>query len=260
MGAPARRVETYRGWAHRRRGDVRPYIPSSTLSPSQEHMLHKRYLCLSILILMALLSLAACSRPSHPSVDVRPVPATAPVSEDPDDPAVWVHPSDPAQSLIVGTNKVAAPNGALVVFGPDGKARQTIAGLDRPNNVDVEYGLLVGGQPTDIAVVTERMKNRLRVFRIPRDGGPLTDISPGGGAPVLEGETGERAEPMGIALDRRPCDGAVFAIISPKTGRPRRRQVPKSSLAEANGVAALRISLDATTSFKTNRPVEFRQT
>jgi 3-phytase len=159
--------------------------------------------------LLALLALAACSRPSHPSVDVRPALATEPVSEDPDDPAVWVHPSDPAQSLILGTNKVAAPKGALVVFGLDGKIRQTIAGIDRPNNVDVEYGLPVGRQAVDVAVVTERLKNRLRVFRIPGDGGPLVDVS---------GKTDTAAEPMGIALYRRPRDGAVFAIVAPKTG------------------------------------------
>jgi 3-phytase len=186
-------------------------------------------------IALLVLSMAACSQPApHPSVDIRAAVATAPVSDDPDDPAIWVHPVDPSQSLIIGTNKVAAPRGALVVFGLDGKIRQTIAGLDRPNNVDVEYGLMVGGKPIDIAVTTERLQHRLRVYRIWErgrparpgaaetaalpDGGALADISSGGGAPVLEGETGERAEPMGIALYRRPRDGAVFAIISPKTG------------------------------------------
>ena len=47
-----------------------------------------------------------------------------------------------------------APKGALVVFGLDGKTRQTVAGLDRPNNVDIEYGLRVAGQDIDIAVAT----------------------------------------------------------------------------------------------------------
>ncbi|MCX6615441.1 MAG: phytase, partial [Acidobacteria bacterium] len=137
---------------------------------------------------MLVLSLTAYSQPApHPSVDIRAVVATAPVSDDPDDPAIWVNPSDPAQSLIIGTNKVEAPKGALVVFGLDGKIRQTIANLDRPNNVDVEYGLMVGGKPTDIAVTTERLQHRLRIFKIPRDGGPLVDISSGGGAPVLDG-------------------------------------------------------------------------
>ena len=72
---------------------------------------------------------------------IQPKLATEPVSKDPDDPAIWVHPSDPARSLILGTNKTPAPTGALVVFGLDGKIRQTIDGIDRPNNVDVEYGL-----------------------------------------------------------------------------------------------------------------------
>ncbi len=154
----------------------------------------------------------------HASVDVSAALATATVTDDPDDPAIWVHPSDPARSLIVGTNKVKAPTGALVVFGLDGKIRQTIAELERPNNVDIEYGLTLAGQRADIAVTTERLKHRLRIFRIPRDGGLLTDVSSGGGAPVCAGETGERAEPMGVALYRRPRDGAIFAIVSPKTG------------------------------------------
>ncbi len=164
---------------------------------------------------------SACSRPRPPRMecrDMRPALATAAVPDDPDDPAVWVHPRSPERSLILGTNKVAAPGGALVVFGLDGKIRQTLAGLDRPNNVDVEYGLLVEGRPTDIAVVTERRKNRLRVFRIPADGGELADISSASGTAVLEGETGERSEPMGIALYKRPGDGAIFAIVAPKSG------------------------------------------
>jgi 3-phytase len=156
--------------------------------------------------------------PPHPSVDIKPAVATDTVTDDPDDPAIWVHPTDPARSLIVGTNKVKAPNGALVVYGLDGKIRQTIAGLDRPNNVDIEYGLKLGGQPADVAVATERLKHRLRIFRIPRPGGLLTDISSPGSTQVCAGETGEGAEPMGIALYRRPRDGAVFAIVSPKTG------------------------------------------
>jgi 3-phytase len=169
--------------------------------------------------IFALLALAGCtSRPDHPSTDIKPVLATQPVTGDADDPAIWVHPDDPAKSLILGTNKVAAPTGALVVFNLDGTIRQTIAGIDRPNNVDVEYGLTLQGRRVDIAVATERLKSRLRVFLIPADGSPLTDISSPDGARILQGETGEAAEPMGIALYRRPSDGAVFAIVAPKTG------------------------------------------
>jgi 3-phytase len=166
---------------------------------------------------LALLLSAGCYGPNS-DTPIKPVIATDPVAEDPDDPAIWIHPSDPDRSLILGTNKTPAPGGALVVFGLDGKTRQTIAGIDRPNNVDVEYGLTVGGEPADIAVLTERLKRRLRVFRIAPDGSGLADIGAAGGPPVFDGEAGEQGAPMGVALYRRPGDGAIFAIVGRKEG------------------------------------------
>ena len=165
-------------------------------------------------VLCLALAAAVVQRP----VEIKAVLATAPVTDDADDPAIWIHPSDPGRSLIFGTNKVKAPSGALVVFGLDGKIRQMVGELDRPNNVDVEYGLPAGGRKVDIAVVTERLKSRLRVFRIAPDGSGIADISSLDKARVFADRTGEAAAPMGIALYRRPRDGAVFAIVAPKSG------------------------------------------
>lgn len=145
-----------------------------------------------------------------------PVSRTAAVPNDPDDPAIWVSALDPARSLILGTDKMER-TGGLYVFGLDGTLRQTIAPLDRPNNVDVEYRVATSAGAIDIAVVTERKHRRLRVFRIPADGGPLVDLAPDG-LPVLTDVAGAAGEPMGIALFRRPADGVVFAIVAPKTG------------------------------------------
>ncbi len=170
-----------------------------------------------MVILGFLLFIWLAALPFPMPVDVAPALGTASVTDDPDDPAIYIHPTDPTRSLILGTNKVRAPEGALVVFGLDGKIRQTIDRLDRPNNVDVEYGLQIGGQLTDIAVLTERLQHRLRVFAIGRDG-KLTDVGSETGLKVLEGQQGEASEPMGISLYKRPRDGAVFAIIAPKTG------------------------------------------
>ncbi len=150
-------------------------------------------------------------------IEVKPALATEPVTDDPDDPAIWVNASDPSKSVIVATNKVPAPNGAVVVYGLDGKIRQTIANLNRPNNVDVEYGLPLSGGRADIAVLTERLERRLRVYRILPDG-RLEDVSSADGLRVFEGASGEEAAPMGIALYKRPRDGAIFAIVSRKTG------------------------------------------
>jgi 3-phytase len=155
---------------------------------------------------------------------LKPVAETEPVPHDADDPAIWVHPTDPSRSLILGTDKFAR-EGGLHVFGLDGKRRQTIAPLDRPNNVDIEYGVTLGGLAPgdvkatniDIAVLTERKQHRLRIFAIPADGGTLVDLAPDG-LPVLEGQTGEASEPMGVSLYKRPADGVTFAIVAPKTG------------------------------------------
>ncbi len=150
-------------------------------------------------------------------VTIQPKLATDPVSRDPDDPAIWVHRGDSNRSLILGTNKAPTPDGALVVFGLDGKIRQTISGMDRPNNVDVEYGLKLQGKPTDIAVLTERLQKRLRVYAIAADGSGLKDLS-AEGLPVFVGQSGEQAAPMGVALYRRPKDGTIFALVGRKQG------------------------------------------
>lgn len=138
---------------------------------------------------------------------LRPRVVTEPSRHDTDDPAIWINRSNPGESLILGTDKNV--DGALYVYGLDGKIRtdKVVRGLVRPNNVDIAYGVMLGGKPTDIAVVTERYAHRLRAYSLP-------DMAPvdGGGIPVFEGELARDC--MGIALYTRAADGAVFAIVS----------------------------------------------
>ena len=168
--------------------------------------------------------------------EVKAAFATASLPDDPDDPAIWVHPTDPSRSSIIGTMKVAAPAGAIVVYGVDGQLRQTIPGINRPNNIDVEYGFRFRGRLIDIAVATERLSRQLRVFEIDRSDGHLIDH---GGVPILQGEQGENGAPMGIALYRRERDGELFAIVAPKAG-PREGYLWQYRLADAGnrGVSA----------------------
>lgn len=163
---------------------------------------------------------------------VQPRLVTPPVPGDADDPALWIDPVDRSRSLVLGTDKDA---GSLFAYDLDGDVVGEVPGLAGPNNVDVEYGLelaataprgeritrlprggerselLAGPSTVDVAVVTERRADRIRVFSLP----DLTPID-GGGIDVFVGES-ER-QPMGIALYRRPSDGAVFAIVSRKSG------------------------------------------
>ena len=110
-----------------------------------------------------------------------PVLATEKVAHDSDDPAIWINPTDSAQSLIIGTDKGGdTGEGGLYAFNLQGKTVKSVRPLKRPNNVDVAYGLIVNGKPVDIAVCTERYTNSIRVFSLP-DLEPLDN----GGIPVF---------------------------------------------------------------------------
>ena len=144
---------------------------------------------------------------------VKPLYTTEPVQFDSDDPAIWINPTDSSKSLIIGTDK--DENGGLYVFDLKGKIikDKTIQGLKRPNNVDIAYGLVLGGKKTDIAVTTERMTHKLRIYSLP-DMKPLDN----GGIPVYEGEKGEMyRDLMGIAMYTSP-KGEIYAIAGRKTG------------------------------------------
>ena len=169
--------------------------------------------------LMTALWIAACATSPAPvtqpvppaAAAVRPVVITQPVATDSDDPAIWINQEDPSQSLVLGTDK----GGAVFVFDLDGRILpdRTVSGQGRVNNIDVEYGLTLAGVATDIAAATDRNANLIRVFRLP-DMRPIDN----GGIEAFAGEKPDLRRPMGIALYRRPTDGAVFAVVSRKTG------------------------------------------
>ncbi len=142
---------------------------------------------------------------------LKPVVISEAVRYDSEDPAIWINRGNPAESLVFATDK--NKDGALYAFDLSGKAvdEKTVRGLARPNNVDIAYSFVLNGQTIDIAVVTERLENRLRVYRLP----DMTAID-NGGIPVFEEE--EHNAPMGIALYRRPSDGSMYAVVSRKKG------------------------------------------
>ncbi len=149
---------------------------------------------------------------------LRPRIATQPLPTDADDPAIWVHPTQAERSLILGTNKARAPQGAIGVYNLQGRLVQLVSKIDQPNNIDVAYGFPLGGKRIDIAVATERYASRLRIFRIDPSRLRLEDITDFSNARVFAGSEGEAAMPMGVALYTHPISREVFAIVSRKTG------------------------------------------
>ncbi len=165
----------------------------------------------SAFFLLAAPFVASCAPGSTtPAPDaIKPRAITEPTRHDTDDPAFWIHPTDRAKSLVLGTDKNT--DGALYVYDLDGKIVNRVGDLKRPNNVDIAYGLSLGGRLTDLAITTEREMKRLRAFSLP-------DLKPldRGDLVVFGGD--EARAPMGIALYQRPRDGALFAIVGGKAG------------------------------------------
>lgn len=134
---------------------------------------------------------------------------------DTDDPAIWVNPKDASKSIVFGTDKETT--GAIYAFNLEGKIieEKTIKNIERPNNVDVEYGFkLNDSTTTDVLVFTEREKQQIRMFSIP-DMQPLD----GGGFSVFEDENLlENRLPMGVSLYKSPKDSTLYAIVGRKSG------------------------------------------
>ena len=192
----------------------------------------------NILPAAALLILgASCQDKQNTVADnaLKPVSITEQTPNDTDDPAIWVHPTDPDSSLIVGTDKEVG--GGLYVYDLQGKIVNKFIDMQRPNNVDIAYGLMINGKKTDIAVTTERKAHVIRVFSLP-------DLKPidNGGIPIFEGETGEEErDGMGIALYSKQLDSAnveIQAIVGRKTGPSGSYLWQYKLAADSNGIVS----------------------
>ncbi|MDS0139808.1 MULTISPECIES: phytase [unclassified Amycolatopsis] len=134
-----------------------------------------------------------------------------PADADADDPAIWVHPRDPERSVVLGTLK----EGGLAAFDLGARTLQLVpAGPGgRFNNVDV-----VG----DLAVVSDRGRDRIRVYRIDPAGAAagahlLRDVTDPAAAPVFsasESEVDEQRTAYGLAAGRDPRTGLRWVAVT----------------------------------------------
>lgn len=169
-----------------------------------------RYYFISISTLLFILGCSTSKTPLAKQGKVKPDYITDKTLNDTDDPAIWVHPTDPMQSLILGTDKGDA-NGGIYAFDLRGKLQKKIIGQPRPNNIDVEYGFRLAGELIDIAVYTERNGDKIRVIKLPE-----MEFIDGEGIPVFTGDSIQ--SPMGIGLYKSPVSQKHFAIVGRKSG------------------------------------------
>lgn len=160
-----------------------------------------------IIAIVTLPLLVNCIGQNSLGEKIKPAIITEKVTYDTDDPAIWINPADASKSIIIGTDKDS--NGGLYAFDLNGKIINKVPGLQRPNNVDIEYGFPLNGNTTDIAAVTERETNKVKLYSLP-------DLKEIGEFTVFDGET-ERG-PMGISMYKNPGFGEFFVIAGRKSG------------------------------------------
>jgi 3-phytase len=77
---------------------------------------------------------------------------------------IWVHPSDPALSAIIASDKTA---GKLFVYDLAGDTLQVVHLPGRmPGNVDLRYRFDLQGNPTDIVGFNDRLSRKLLFYRM----------------------------------------------------------------------------------------------
>jgi 3-phytase len=84
----------------------------------------------------------------YAAVETDPMPNAG---DSADDPAVWIHPTDPGKSTIIGTDKL----GGLAVYDMSGSLLHYYPGT-LPNNVDLRYNFPLGGNRVALVVATDK--------------------------------------------------------------------------------------------------------
>jgi len=144
-----------------------------------------------------------------PRVQTEPVARLGDVA---DDPAIWVHPTDPARSRVLGTNKKQG----LMVYDMAGRQTQFLE-TGRVNNVDLRQGVRFDGQLFDLAVASQRDDNLVVLYGIDPDGSvrELTRFATG-----LD-------QLYGICL-YQPAAGGLEVIVNDKGGMFRQYRLSRS--------------------------------
>lgn len=112
----------------------------------------------------------------------RVLEVTATVETDPvstggdsaDDTTLWVNPSDPAQSLVIGTNKKRG----LAIYDLSGKEIQFLAD-GQMNNVDHRDDFLLAGKKVALVTASNRTNNSIAIYRIDAETRRLASVASG---------------------------------------------------------------------------------
>lgn len=162
---------------------------------------------------IALLSACSANRSGEDRV-VHPEPAgtTQPVPvNEVDDAAFWIHPTDPAKSLLLAANE----RRGLEVHDCDGLLLKHVEDGLRPNNVDVAYGVATLAGATDVAIASCFSEAALgvKVWRIDPAKSKLVDATQGAVLRAFDG-----GKPLGLCAWTDPRTRRCTYFVTSEEG------------------------------------------
>lgn len=139
---------------------------------------------------------------------VQPTMETQPVEnggDAADDPAIFVHPTDPTRNAIIATDK----KGGLLVYDLKGKPLQYLPD-GKMNNVDLRSGFRLGGKDVTLVTASDRTRKAIAIYSFDPDTLRLTSVADGLQPTGL-------SDPYGLCMYRNR-KGATFVFISDPDG------------------------------------------
>jgi 3-phytase len=164
----------------------------------------KEFIWVTMVLVMGLtltLTAAAQTVQVKPTVETDPVPS---VGDAADDPCVWIHPTDPSLSTIIGTDKKAG----LAVYDMAGHGIQYIPDM-LPNNVDIRYNFPLGNKQVALVGISDRADNSLRFFAVDPQTRMLKHTSQG---------IKTNINVYGFCMYHSPRSGNYYAFVTSKNG------------------------------------------
>lgn len=175
-------------------------------------------------------NLSAAAGLPKPLPQVRPAVQTDPVDrwgDAADDPAIWIHPTDPARSLVLATNK----RQGLLSYDLSGRQRQLLE-TGRVNNVDLRQAVKLGAHTLDLAVATQRDDLSIVVYTLDADGTLAEHTRLPTGLPDI----------YGICV-HTPAAGGMEVFVNDKSGDFQRWRLAADAQGQVSGRVVQRFKL-----------------
>ena len=155
----------------------------------------------TLFIVSTMVTVAWAQSPVGAKVETAPVPTSGDAA---DDPAIWVHPTDPSKSLVIATDK----NAGLAVYDLAGRQLQFLSD-DEPDNVDLRNDFLLGGQRVTLLAASDRADNEIALYVLDPNTRTVRNVS--------ARSIGTNVEIYGICM-YRSSTGNYYAFVTSKSG------------------------------------------